>query len=117
MSVLAWQDNALGQRLEADLGEVRRLFAEELKSDLDCVNALAEHAQRYHGKMLRPMLVLVTAMAVQPGGKATEHKHLVAAAVVEMVHMATLVHDDVLDDAAMRRRGATINQLHGNEAA
>ena len=40
-----------------------------------------------------------------------------AAAVCEMVHMATLVHDDVLDDAQVRRRGATINQLRGNEAA
>lgn len=43
--------------------------------------------------------------------------HLVLAAVTEMVHMATLVHDDVLDEAEMRRRGATVNYLHGNEAA
>ncbi len=117
MSVLASQDSSLSRRLEADLAQVRRLFAQELESDLDCVNDLAGHAQRYHGKMLRPMLVLMTAMAVQPQGDTTEQKHLIAAAVVEMVHMATLVHDDVLDDAAMRRRGATINQLHGNEAA
>ncbi len=117
MSVLASQDNTLRARLDADLKEVRRLFAEELVSDLGCVNELAEHAQRYHGKMLRPMLVLATAMAIEPGAKATARKHLVAAAVVEMVHMATLVHDDVLDDAAMRRQGATINHLRGNEAA
>jgi len=117
MSVLTSQGNSLSHRLEADLVQVRRLFAEELDSDLACVNDLAGHAQRYHGKMLRPMLVLMTAMAVQPTGRRTGHKHLVAAAVVEMVHMATLVHDDVLDDAAMRRRGATINHLHGNEAA
>ncbi len=117
MSVLASQDSTLLQRLDADLVEVSRLFAAELQSDLACVNELAEHAQRYHGKMLRPMLVLATAMAVEPTGETTQQKHLVAAAVVEMVHMATLVHDDVLDDARMRRQGATINHLQGNEAA
>ncbi len=117
MSVLTSQDNVLRQRLEADLVEVRRVFAGELQSDLDCVNDLAGHAQRYHGKMLRPMLVLATAMAVEPTCETIEQKYLVAAAVVEMVHLATLVHDDVLDDAQMRRRGATINHLRGNEAA
>ncbi len=117
MSVLTSQDSTVRQRLDADLVEVGRLFAEELKSDLACVNELAEHAQRYHGKMLRPMLVLATAMAVEPGRERTGREHLTAAAVVEMVHMATLVHDDVLDDARMRRQGATINHLQGNEAA
>ncbi len=117
MSVLASHDSTLRARLDADLKQVRRLFADELVSDLGCVNELAEHAQRYHGKMLRPMLVLATAMAVQPEVETTDRKHLVAAAVVEMVHMATLVHDDVLDDARMRRQGATINHLRGNEAA
>lgn len=117
MSVLASQDNTLRARLDADLQQVRALFADELVSDLACVNELAEHAQRYHGKMLRPMLVLATAMAIEPDAETTDRKHLVAAAVVEMVHMATLVHDDVLDDAEMRRQGATINHLRGNEAA
>jgi octaprenyl-diphosphate synthase len=117
MSVLVSQDNTLRQRIDDDLVQVRRLFSRELNSDLDCVNELAEHTQRYHGKMLRPMLVLVTAMALNPGRPGTEPKHLVAAAVVEMVHMATLVHDDILDEARMRRGGATINHLRGNEAA
>ena len=117
MSVLASQDNTLRARLDADLQRVRVLFADELASDLACVNELAEHAQRYHGKMLRPMLVLATAMAIEPEPEATAEKHLVAAAVVEMVHMATLVLVDVLDDARMRRQGATINHLRGNEAA
>src|SRR6202012_5448352 len=44
-------------------------------------------------------------------------EHVTVATVVEMVHMATLVHDDILDGAEVRRRGATINHLHGNEAA
>jgi octaprenyl-diphosphate synthase len=117
MSVLTTQDNPLTHRLEGELAQVRRLFAQELQSDLACVNELAGHVQRYHGKMLRPMLVLATAMAVEPDAETADHKHLVAAAVVEMVHVATLVHDDVLDEARMRRQGQTINQLRGNEAA
>lgn len=117
MSVLTTQDDTLRRRLDTDLQEVRRVFAQELISDLACVNELAEHAQRYHGKMLRPMLVLMAAMAIEPQQEQTDPKHRVAAAVVEMVHMATLVHDDILDEAQMRRRGPTINHLRGNEAA
>src|SRR5579859_1091013 len=92
---------------------VDRLFHEELKSDLACVNTLVRHVSRFRGKMLRPLLVLLT-------GKATGNlsdAHTVIATVVEMVHMATLVHDDVLDEAELRRKGATINHLRGNEAA
>jgi octaprenyl-diphosphate synthase len=63
--------------------------------------------------MLRPTLVLLAGKAC---GTLTD-AHVVIATVVEMVHMATLVHDDVLDDAELRRKGATINHLRGNEAA
>ena len=63
--------------------------------------------------MLRPMLVLLSGKAC---GELTE-AHTTIATVVEMVHMATLVHDDVLDEAELRRKGATINHLRGNEAA
>jgi octaprenyl-diphosphate synthase len=124
MTVLAPQDSVIHRRLAENLVRVRELFHDELTSDLPSVNELVQHAGRYHGKMLRPTLVLVTAMAVKPEGEAggetagkTAEEHLVAAAVVEMVHLATLVHDDVLDEAQMRRRGPTINHLHGNEAA
>ncbi len=117
MSVLSIGDPTLTHRLEADLQQVRRVFARELESDLACVNELAGLVQRYHGKMLRPMLVLTTAMALEPGAETTDERFLVAAAVVEMVHVATLVHDDVLDEADMRRSGPTLNHLYGNEAA
>jgi len=96
-----------------DLARVERLFDEELRSDLQCVNQLTRHVSRFRGKMLRPTLLLLTARAV---GRV-EPAHITLATVVEMVHMATLVHDDVLDDAEMRRKGATINHLRGNEAA
>jgi octaprenyl-diphosphate synthase len=63
--------------------------------------------------MLRPTLLLLAGRAC---GDLTD-AHVTLATVVEMVHMATLVHDDVLDEAELRRKGATINHLRGNEAA
>ena len=95
------------------LREVEALFHEELHSDLANVNELTEYVGKFRGKMLRPILVMLC------GGAAGEIKpaHVTIATVVEMVHMATLVHDDVLDEADMRRRGATLNALKGNEAA
>ena len=95
------------------LAAVEKRFLAELKSDLTCVNTLVKHVGRFRGKMLRPTLVLLA-------GKATgelSDAHTLIATVVEMVHMATLVHDDVLDEAELRRKGATINHLRGNEAA
>jgi octaprenyl-diphosphate synthase len=64
--------------------------------------------------MLRPCLVLLWGQAT---GARLAQPHVTVATVVEMVHMATLVHDDVLDEAELRRKGATINHLRGNEAA
>jgi len=112
-------DTTIGPSLSAMLDEVQQRFSSELLSDTDCVNQLVDHAERYRGKMLRPTLVLVSAMVVAGEDELGELREpaLVAAAVCEMVHMATLVHDDVLDDAQVRRRGATINRLRGNETA
>ncbi len=121
MLLLAQRDTPVGHALREALVEVERRFTTELMSDLDPVNQLVQHVDRYRGKMLRPTLVLATALAVDPGDDhgwdPPRDDHLSLATVVEMVHMATLVHDDVLDDAEMRRRGATINHLAGNEAA
>lgn len=105
--------SVLTECIAPQLREVDRLFNEELQSDLRCVNTLVKHVSRFRGKMLRPCLVLLAGKAV---GTLTD-AHVVVATVVEMVHMATLVHDDVLDEAELRRKGATINHLKGNEAA
>ena len=104
---------ALTECIAPQMAAVEKLFHEELTSDLAPVNALIRHVSRFRGKMLRPMLVLLSGQAV---GKLTD-AHVTLATVVEMVHMATLVHDDVLDEAELRRKGATINHLKGNEAA
>ena len=108
-AVMASLTECIGDELRA----VDGVFADELTSDLPCVNALVKHVSRFRGKMLRPLLTLLSGKAC---GRLTD-AHVTLAAVVEMVHMATLVHDDVLDEAELRRKGATINHLRGNEAA
>jgi octaprenyl-diphosphate synthase len=104
----------LAELVAPQLRAVDQLFARELASDLPNVNDLVTHVGKFRGKMLRPMLVLLSGLA---GGGNLGEDHVILATVVEMVHMATLVHDDILDGAEIRRRGATINHLHGNEAA
>ena len=99
------------------LHAVDRLFAQELASDLPNVNELVSHVAKFRGKMLRPMLLLLSGLAASGRQDSLTDDHVVLATVVEMVHMATLVHDDILDGAEIRRQGATINHLHGNEAA
>jgi len=99
--------------IDAELKKACQIFDNELFSNLSAVNELCGYVRRYQGKMLRPALLLLSGKAC---GEITD-EHLTLAAVVEMVHMATLVHDDVLDDAELRRRCSTINCLQGNEAA
>lgn len=95
------------------LGRVIETFDAEVRSDWPFVNQLLERVAAYRGKLLRPRLLLMAAEAT--GGIRDEH--ITLAGVVEMVHMATLVHDDVLDEADVRRRSATVNRLIGNEGA
>jgi len=112
-------DARLAATLGTELDEVSRLFERQLASEFSPVNTLSVHVARYRGKMLRPILVLLSGLAVHrnsddpPLGEA----HRIVAAVTEMIHMATLVHDDVLDESRVRRGGATINALHGNDMA
>ncbi|HEX8523307.1 MAG TPA: polyprenyl synthetase family protein [Tepidisphaeraceae bacterium] len=105
--------SSLTECIKNELLAVDELFRRELASDIPCVNALVKHVSRFRGKMLRPMLLL---LAGKCAGELSD-AHVTLATVVEMVHMATLVHDDVLDEAELRRKGATINHLRGNEAA
>ncbi len=110
----------LAANLDPHLAAVNDLFCTELSSALPHVQQLLTHVGRFRGKMLRPVLVLLSGQAVQAcnaGSGRIGHAHITLAAVVEMVHVSTLVHDDILDNAEVRRRGATINYLHGNEAA
>jgi len=95
------------------LTEVRRTFDTQIRSEVPFVNELCEHITQFRGKMLRPALVLLTGQ----GCGRLRQDHVGLATVVEMVHVATLVHDDVLDESDVRRRVATVNHMRGNEAA
>ena len=99
--------------LAEDIETVRELFSGELQSDLPLVNERIEKVGKFRGKMLRPCLVLLCGRACG----TVSHSHHVVAAVVEMIHMAALIHDDVLDESQVRRRGVTLNELYGNETA
>ncbi len=99
--------------ISAELARAERIFQDELGSRFPFVQHLVEHCADFKGKRLRPALVLLTGRAC---GLMTD-AHPVLAAVVEMIHTATLVHDDVLDESLIRRHAATINAEWGNETA
>jgi octaprenyl-diphosphate synthase len=92
-----------------DLEEVERILARVLKNKHARVAEVVAHVHHYRGKRLRPMLLLLTARAC---GRVAPAHHVLGA-VVEMIHTATLVHDDVLDSARVRRRVATVNAVWG----
>src|SRR6185437_8060227 len=95
--------------ITADLEEVERILARVLKNKHARVAKVVEYVHHYRGKRLRPMLLLLTARAC---GRVAPAHHVLGA-VVEMIHTATLVHDDVLDGAEVRRRVATVNAVWG----
>jgi octaprenyl-diphosphate synthase len=97
----------------SDLLEVEQIFRNELASQNPYVADIFAHVAHFRGKRLRPMLLLLSASASGPIVDA----HRVLAAVVEMIHTATLVHDDVLDEAETRRHVATVNTRWNNETS
>jgi octaprenyl-diphosphate synthase len=94
-----------------DLEQVEAILDQTLDSHRPCVRTLVGHLRHYRGKRLRPALLLLTAHAC---GKVTRAHHTLGA-VVEMIHTATLVHDDVLDSASVRRHVKTVNAGWGNQ--
>lgn len=97
----------------ADLEQVERILAESLSSSHPRVAAVVDHVKHYRGKRLRPVLLLLAAKAC---GAVTPAHHVLAA-VVEMIHTATLVHDDVLDSATVRRHVRTVNAGWGTQTS
>lgn len=97
--------------IEDDLAQVEKRLQAELASRHAFIDELAQHTFRMGGKRLRPALVL---LAAQAAGVVVEAHHTVAA-VVEMVHTATLVHDDILDEATVRRHEQTVNARWNNK--
>src|SRR5437868_5898441 len=97
----------------AEMKEVERILNDELRNPHPFVDELVSYGCLLGGKRMRPALLLLTAKAIGP----VRRDHLVLGAVVEMIHTATLVHDDVLDEAEMRRHLATVNARWDNEAS
>ena len=96
-----------------DLRATDQLILESLASDVVLINQIGHHMINSGGKRLRPMLVLLTARAL---GYANA-QHLDLAAIIEFIHTATLLHDDVVDGSEQRRNQATANQVWGNAAS
>ena len=99
--------------IAADLALVDRRLQQELRHSDPFIDELAQHSFRIGGKRLRPALLLLTAQAIR---EVTPEHHTLAA-VVEMVHTATLVHDDVLDEADVRRHLDTVNARWDNNTS
>lgn len=96
-----------------DWPSVNALIRESLASDVALINQVAAHITRGGGKRLRPLIVLLGARACGYRGR----DHITAAAIVEFIHTATLLHDDVVDQSALRRGQETANELWGNQAS
>ncbi len=96
-----------------DLADVDRVIRARLASDVVLVNQVAEYIIAGGGKRLRPLVVVVAAHACGYTGT----RHTEAAAIIELIHTATLLHDDVVDDSDLRRGRGTANSVWGNEAS
>jgi len=99
--------------LHDDLLGVEAQFKEDLTSEVLLIRKVGEYVLASGGKRIRPMLLLLCAKLAGYAG----NKHIGLASVVEFIHTATLLHDDVVDSAVLRRGNASANAVWGNEAS
>ena len=135
MEIAEKQENTLTSRsidevyrlIADDMTAVNQLIEQRLQSDVALINQLSHYIINSGGKRLRPILVLLSAGAFGYQGKDYQDKgyqnkgqgkqHINLAAIVEFIHTATLLHDDVVDASEVRRGNETANTIWGNEAA
>ena len=96
-----------------DMAGVNAAILEQLNSDVQLINQLGYYIVSGGGKRIRPMIAILAARAVGYQGNA----HVTIAALIEFIHTATLLHDDVVDESDMRRGKATANAAFGNAAS
>lgn len=99
--------------VDAEMKSVDAHIIRHLRSDVSLINQLGGYIVNSGGKRLRPLLALLSAKACAYEGEG----HIGLAAIVELIHTATLLHDDVVDDSKLRRNQETVNAIWGNEAA
>ena len=105
--------NSVTEFIAADMQAVNNVIRARLHSEVPLVNQVAEYIIGAGGKRIRPALVLLIANAHGYRGQA----HHELAAVIEFIHTATLLHDDVVDESSLRRGKQTANALFGNAAS
>lgn len=99
--------------IEKDLADVDKLIQTRLQSDVALINQLGYYIINSGGKRLRPAIAILSARACG----YEDDKHINLATIIEFIHTATLLHDDVVDNSDMRRGQETANNLWGNEAS
>lgn len=99
--------------IKNDLDNVNQVIRQELYSEVVLIRQIAEYIINSGGKRLRPILLLLVANALNYQG----NQHYVLAAVIEFIHTATLLHDDVVDESDLRRSKPTANAVFGNAAS
>ena len=99
--------------IESELTAVNLEIYRQIESSLTLINQLAQYLINSGGKRFRPVLTLLTAKALGYHGQ----QHIVLAALIEFIHTATLLHDDVVDSSNLRRGKQTANALWGNESS
>jgi heptaprenyl diphosphate synthase len=110
----AFADEALESRVRAGLETVEQALLDATQSEAPFVTAAAQHVMVAGGKRFRPLLVL---LAAEFGDQPAADDVIKAAVVVELTHVATLHHDDVMDEAALRRGSSTANAAWDNSVA
>ncbi|MEG3133273.1 octaprenyl diphosphate synthase [Rouxiella sp. T17] len=98
---------------EQDMAAVNAAILDQLNSDVSLINQLGYYIISGGGKRIRPMIAVLAARALSYKGD----KHVTVAALIEFIHTATLLHDDVVDESNMRRGKATANAAFGNAAS
>ena len=104
---------SIRQRIKPDIEKLNELIAQSLGSPNPMMNTIVEGYLKSKGKMIRPILVILTARMFG----SVNDKVMSAAAAVEMLHNASLIHDDVIDETKLRRGYATVNSIWDNHIA
>lgn len=105
--------NHLHNLIHDEIQLVDQLIEENLQSEISLISQIGDHITNSGGKKFRPMLLLLITQYFSYHG----NQHINLAAIIEFIHTATLLHDDVVDGSLLRRGQKTANQLWGNEAS